>query len=122
QVGARRSAALRVPCAGPGSHARRGVAAGRRSRRGDQAARRHAADDPRARPRKDGQVSDDNAITLPCGCTRGIVKRMAPALNPDGTAKIEGGAFVMEEVEEIQERFCDEHTLTMIRRQYDVQK
>jgi len=67
-------------------------------------------------------VSDDNAITLPCGCTRGIVKRMAPALNPDGTAKIEGGAFVMEEVEEIQERFCDEHTLTMIRRQYDVQK
>lgn len=59
---------------------------------------------------------------LPCGCVREFVKRMAPAINPDGTPKLQDGAFVMEEVEEIQERYCNQHTSVLIERQDQVQK
>lgn len=64
-----------------------------------------------------------NAITMPCGCRREFVKRQAPAFDAEtGAPKMEDGAFVMEEVEEIQEVYCDKHTITMIERQQEVQK
>jgi hypothetical protein len=68
---------------------------------------------------------------LPCGCKKGIVKRMAPAIDksvvnedgePLGAPLMENGAFIMEEVDEIQETYCDEHTATLIERQHEVQK
>lgn len=64
-------------------------------------------------------MSDENAnvLTMPCGCTRGIVKRMAPVIDEEGRPKIEDGAFVMEEREELQESFCGEHTGVLIERQ-----
>jgi len=61
------------------------------------------------------------SVTMPCGCQRGIVKRMAPDINEDGTPKLESGAFVMKEIEEIQEAYCGEHTKVLIERQQEVQ-
>ena len=64
-----------------------------------------------------------NEVVMPCGCKRELVKRQAPAFDPEtGAPKMENGAFVMEEVEEIQEIFCDEHTIKIIERQQEMQK
>lgn len=63
-----------------------------------------------------------NAHELECGCRREVVKRMAPSLNPDGTPKLQDGAFVMDEVEEIEERYCAKHTGELMERQDQVQK
>lgn len=60
--------------------------------------------------------------TMPCGCQRGIVKRMAPDINEDGTPKLDNGAFVMKEIEELQESYCSEHTKVLVERQQEVQK
>lgn len=60
---------------------------------------------------------------LPCGCRQGIVKRQAPEFDEKtGAPVMKDGAFVMKEVEEIQEQFCDEHTAILIDRQEQVQK
>jgi hypothetical protein len=70
-------------------------------------------------------------VILPCGCRKGVVKRMAPAIDksvvnedgePLGAPLMKDGAFVMEEVEEIQESYCDEHTKVLVERQHEVQK
>lgn len=64
-------------------------------------------------------MSNDNAnvLEMPCGCRRGIVKRMAPAFDEEGRPKIEDGVFVMEEIEELQEQYCNEHTKVLAERQ-----
>ena len=49
-----------------------------------------------------------------------MIKRMAPAFDAEGAPKLQDGAFVMEEIEEIQESYCDEHTKTLIERQQEV--
>lgn len=68
---------------------------------------------------------------MPCGCKSAVVKRMAPAIDksivnedgePLGAPKMENGAFVMEEVEEIEETYCAEHTNVLIERQHAAQK
>lgn len=64
----------------------------------------------------------ENANELECGCRREVAKRQAPALNPDGTPKLKDGVFEMEEVEEIQEVYCDKHTGILIERQEQVKK
>jgi len=68
-------------------------------------------------------VSDNVQVgAMPCGCRRGITKRMAPNIDENGHPKIENGAFVMKETEELQESFCDEHTKVLIERQREVQR
>ena len=62
-------------------------------------------------------MSDELAITLPCGCRRGITKRQAPVIDEEGRPKIVDGAFVMEETEALEERFCSEHTGVLVERQ-----
>lgn len=64
----------------------------------------------------------DLGVTLPCGCRRGIVKRMAPDIDENGHPKLENGAFVMKEVEELQDSHCAEHSKVLIERQHEAQR
>jgi hypothetical protein len=67
-------------------------------------------------------MNNDLAVTMPCGCRRGIIKRLAPDIDENGHPKFENGAFVMKEVEELQEDYCSEHTGVLIERQHAVQR
>lgn len=65
-------------------------------------------------------MSDDLATIMPCGCRRGITKRLAPDIDENGHPKLEDGAFVMKEVEELEESYCSEHTKVIAERQQEV--
>ncbi len=67
-------------------------------------------------------MTNSTVLEMPCGCQRGIVKRMAPDIDENGHPKIEDGAFVMKEVEELQESYCTEHTGILVERQHAVQR
>lgn len=86
-----------------------------------------------------------NEVRLPCGCWRGIRKRLAPAFReadvpcdcgkkPDcrvcrgtglaairGSAILENGGFKMVEIEELEDVFCQAHSADVLDRQLAVQ-
>ncbi len=64
----------------------------------------------------------EQVLEMPCGCRRGIVNRLAPDIDENGHPKFEDGAFVMKEIEELQESYCSEHTSVLIERQHAVQR
>ena len=66
-------------------------------------------------------MSNPAVLEMPCGCQRGIVKRMVPDIDAEGHPKFENGAFVMRESEELEEKFCNEHSKVLIERQHAVQ-
>lgn len=62
-------------------------------------------------------------INLPCGCERAVVKRMAPDIDEDGHPNLdETGAFIMKEIEDIQESYCTEHTKVLVERQQEAMR
>ncbi len=62
-------------------------------------------------------------ITLPCGCYRGIVKRLAPDIDENGHAKLDkDGGILMTEQEDLQETHCPEHSKVIIERQQEVMR
>jgi hypothetical protein len=68
-------------------------------------------------------MSELAGVTMPCGCHRGIVKRLAPDIDDNGAPKFDAdGAFVMKEIEELQESYCEEHTKVLVERQHEVQR
>ena len=69
------------------------------------------------------------SVEAPCGCFRAVVKRMRPKMTPGAYSEGGGqailgadGSFVMEEAEDIEEGYCEEHSVEMNRRQLEVQK
>ena len=58
------------------------------------------------------------SVDAPCGCRRIFGKRMAPDIDENGHPRFgDDGAFLMKEVEDIQETYCPEHSKVLIERQ-----